>query len=284
MTTRKFKYAVTHPGRAHRDDFLSACIIIAVWGIDIFRREPTKDELKDQDVLVFDIGGEHDPDNGNFDHHQFDRGHAPASAFSLLDDWCNWGFFHESWFRLLNIIDSKGPRAAAAHLGIIPERLEETISPEAQALHRLFSRQDKVYKIAIGEQGALYETMRLIGTDMLAEPQAIQADIDELFEKGWKVAEYRDINILVLPENKFYHPTAVGSVLQEIPMVIAACIGKAERGDGYHLYRYDDHPRLDFTLLDGLADIDFTHKGGFLATTRDLNCEPMDFIPLAYVN
>ena len=34
--------------------------------------------------LVVDVGGEHDPERGNFDHHQFPRDHDPVCALSLV--------------------------------------------------------------------------------------------------------------------------------------------------------------------------------------------------------
>ena len=49
---------------------------------------------------------------------------------------------------------------------------------------------------------------------------------------------------------------------------IAVSISKDDRGDGWTLYRYDDDPRVDFSVLAGHPDIVFAHKGGFIAKTK----------------
>jgi hypothetical protein len=41
-----------------------------------------------------------------------------------------------------------------------------------------------------------------------------------------------------------------------------------DRGTGLMLYRYADHPRVDFSRLEGKEGIVFAHKGGFIAKTE----------------
>jgi hypothetical protein len=40
------------------------------------------------------------------------------------------------------------------------------------------------------------------------------------------------------------------------------------RSDGWRLYRYDGAP-VDFSLISNCPEIDFAHKSGFLAKTRE---------------
>jgi hypothetical protein len=40
-----------------------------------------------------------------------------------------------------------------------------------------------------------------------------------------------------------------------------------ERGNGWSLYRFNDDPRIDFSVLEGDSAISFAHKGGFIAKT-----------------
>ena len=49
-------------------------------------------------------------------------------------------------------------------------------------------------------------------------------------------------------------------------------VTRDKRGDGYGLYRYDDHPSIDFRRLSELEDIEFTHANGFYATTKEIEC------------
>ena len=75
---------LTHPGGSHKDEFLACCLLAARHGVPIVRREPEQTDLDDPNVLVVDVGGEHEPARGNFDHHQFPRDHAPICALSLV--------------------------------------------------------------------------------------------------------------------------------------------------------------------------------------------------------
>ncbi len=82
---RKFMKAIlTHPGSAHKDDFLACCLLIARHGLPVWRRDPLPQDLDDPEILVVDVGGEHDPARGNFDHHQFPSDHPPVCSLSLV--------------------------------------------------------------------------------------------------------------------------------------------------------------------------------------------------------
>ena len=79
------KAIITHGGPAHRDELLSVAIVMATEeGIEcVCRREPSKAELGDPEILVLDVGGQHSPAMNNFDHHQLGREGVPACALSL---------------------------------------------------------------------------------------------------------------------------------------------------------------------------------------------------------
>ena len=77
---------VTHPGAAHKDEFLACAFLITQYGVPIARREPTQSDLAKTDTIVVDVGGSHDPALLNFDHHQFPADH-PRSALFLSS--CN---------------------------------------------------------------------------------------------------------------------------------------------------------------------------------------------------
>ena len=69
---------VTHPGGAHKDEFLACSVLLAQTPSSILRREPTEEDLSDPQVLVVDVGGRLEPELGNFDHHQFPRDADPT--------------------------------------------------------------------------------------------------------------------------------------------------------------------------------------------------------------
>lgn len=68
-----FSAILTHPGSAHKDEFLACCVLLAETPVPISRREPTPADLADPGVAVIDVGHLHDPALNNFDHHQLPR-------------------------------------------------------------------------------------------------------------------------------------------------------------------------------------------------------------------
>lgn len=52
--------------------------------IPIVRREPEAGDLADCSIAVLDVGGRHEPELGNFDHHQFPKDHPPMCSLSLV--------------------------------------------------------------------------------------------------------------------------------------------------------------------------------------------------------
>ena len=50
--------------------------------------------------------------------------------------------------------------------------------------------------------------------------------------------------------------------------VVAAVVYPDRRGSGYGIGRYEDHPNLDFSLVEGEADVHFAHKSGFMCKTE----------------
>ena len=46
-----------------------------------------------------------------------------------------------------------------------------------------------------------------------------------------------------------------------------------DRGDGWTLYRFNDHPRVDFNLIKGNEGVVFVHKNGFIAKTKAMSQE-----------
>lgn len=90
---RNFNLVITHPGVFHADD-VCAVAWMQITGVEapVERRIPTPEELENPEVMVIDVGGQHDPVHHNYDHHQ--RGGAgerwdvgvPYAAFGLVYD------------------------------------------------------------------------------------------------------------------------------------------------------------------------------------------------------
>ena len=49
------KAILTHPGSAHKDDFLACCLLVARHGVPVWRRDPTDEDLADPRIVVVDV-------------------------------------------------------------------------------------------------------------------------------------------------------------------------------------------------------------------------------------
>src|SRR5688572_30387862 len=137
-----FHTLVTHPGGAHKDEFLACCVLLAVQPAPVLRREPTAADLADPAICVVDVGFLHEPAKNNFDHHQLPRDHPPTCSLSLVlqalelyDDARD--FF--PWLETAEWFDARGPFATADWLGVDRDLLPKLSSPIDGTLLRRFS-------------------------------------------------------------------------------------------------------------------------------------------------
>jgi hypothetical protein len=138
-----FSMILTHPGGAHKDEFLACCLLVAVSGAPVVRREPTAEDLADRSIAVVDVGGEHDAGRGNFDHHQFPKDHPPACALTLVLQYL--GVYEDArafrdWLEPAEWFDSRGPIETARWLGVERATLAKLNSPIDITLLRRFAQ------------------------------------------------------------------------------------------------------------------------------------------------
>lgn len=265
---------VTHPGGAHKDDLLAVCVLVAEHGCPVERREPTPEELADPLVAVIDVGASDDASLANFDHHQYPREHAPTCALSLVlqamglyDDakkLCDW-LEPAEWF------DSRGPNKTAQWLGVPRRAVSQLNSPIDMTLLRRFAASSH---LAPGE--TLYEFMRYVGEDLLSylrEAQARIRHVSALVER-WNVSTDSggDLGVVFLPRTEPAVEEPSGSLggyvrVHGLEAAVAALVYPDRRGGGYGIARYEDHPQLDFSRVEGEADVHFAHKSGFMCKT-----------------
>ena len=138
---------VTHPGGAHKDDLLAVCVLISSYGVPVVRRDPTDADLKDREVAVVDIGGVHDPELMNFDHHHFPREHPPTCALSLV--LAQMGLYEDArqlcdWLEPAEWFDSRGPTKTAEFLGVPRRAVSQLNSPIDITLLRRFAQKSEL--------------------------------------------------------------------------------------------------------------------------------------------
>jgi len=261
----KVRRIVTHGGLPHMDDIM-ACAIAYALGVPhdavIERRNPKPGELESMTVLVLDVGGVHDPEHLDFDHHQRSREEEPKCAFKLFSEWL--GVDEEfsmlfPWYATWNLLDVAGPNATAAALGTTWERLEGLVAnPLADFVIRRFADDPSFrQKIVLTLSNAIDLTRRL-----------------------WKSINEKVVALEVcgLPAGDFTAcATEEISRCSDIWIRLnrpALIISKDNRGEGLTILRCNDDPRLDFSRCAGKPYAAFCHPGGFLVKTWSRGDDP----------
>lgn len=266
----KLKHIITHPGQAHRDDFLSCCLIMTQ-DDTIYRRNPIKEEILDSQVMVIDIGGSDDMSLMNFDHHQYEKDSEPICSLTLIlkfmeleqicRDVCPW-FLQTEW------IDSKGPFFTSNQLGISPDTLLSLQSPIENQLLQLFSG-----KSEIAPKDPLHEIMFSIGASLREYLDKIKWRLQRL---SWLTPEFigsipvLDVTSIPVSENPVLGlELYCKKHLEDVPVVT---VTMDDRGDGFSIFRRNDSPLINFAKLEGHPEVIFAHKNGFVCkTTKGAN-------------
>lgn len=267
------KTIITHPGGAHKDDFLACSVLLSKHPVSIFRRDPTEQELEDPEVAVVDIGHQHDPELNNFDHHQLPRDHEPTCALSLVlqkfeiyedtKEFCSWLETTE-WF------DCRGPHDTAEWLGVDREAMAKLNSPLDVTMFQAFAKQKEHHS---GEP--VWEVMKMMGTDLVQYVTGLRGRINQVakIEEFWDLGQGEDmIKVAFVPRTEPEVEEASGGLAWRIKELgleeeVVAMVYPDSRGGGYGMRRYDDNLALDFSQLSEQPDVHFTHNRGFIAKT-----------------
>ncbi|MGB0596121.1 MAG: MYG1 family protein [Rubripirellula sp.] len=265
---------VTHPGGAHKDDFLACCLLAHLHGVPIQRREPTQEDLSNRAICVVDVGGSHDAELHNFDHHQFPRDAPPRCALSLV--LLDLGLYEDAlsfcaWLRPAEWLDTLGPNETAKKMGIPRSAFSDLNSPVDITLLNRFARTTD-----LTPDHAIYQVMCMVGEDIVNYLHALRVRLNFLKQhcQWWTIEPTgtdktpiralfleRDEAIATDPSFGLYAFIAEEKKEEQIH----ALVYPDRRGDGYGLTRYEDCQRLDFSRLENETDVRFAHKRGFVA-------------------
>lgn len=283
----KINSILTHPGGAHKDDFLACCLLLAIHPAPIVRRNPTPAELEDPYVCVVDIGGRHEPELMNFDHHQFPREHPPTCSVSLvlqaLDLYEDAQRFCE-WLEPTEWFDCRGPVKTANWLGVDREVLNKLNSPIDVTVLRRFA-----YAEFLGPGDIVWELMKMIGEDLMNYVKSLRERLNYLMQacEIWELGTQEKVVVLPKAENMPSEPSlGMGRFVEmkEISSEVIALVYPDRRGNGYALTRYNDCARLDFSRIETEGDVLFCHTQGFLAkTSATSNTRILELIKLASI-
>ena len=268
-----FTTLLTHPGSAHKDEFLACCVLLALHPVPIVRREPTASDLSDPQIAVVDVGHEHDPARNNFDHHQLPKDHAPTCSLSLVlqhlgiyadaRQFCDW-LEPAEWF------DCRGPISTAKFLGVDRNALPKLNSPIDITLLRRFALADRIELTA-----PLWAIMHMIGEDLLDYIRTLRTRLDFIAQHAqvWElVLGGEPAQILFLPRtDPLPDEPSMGLEryieAQNLAGKIVGTVAPDRRSTGYGLSRFQDNPRLDFTRIADAPGVHFAHARGFVAKT-----------------
>lgn len=287
----ELKKIITHPGGAHRDDFVAVCLLLGEHAaVTVERREPEPAELDDPAIAVVDVGGRYEPTLRNFDHHQFPREEAPRCAITLILDYL--GLLEEArrfcdWLETAELIDVRGPNVTAASFGLSRDQMAAFNSPiDVGMIHR-FGDQTTLEP---GEP--LHVVMSWIGADLAGYLSGMCARIELARAQGQRwVLDDRDgerFHAVFFPRSEPLPDEPSALLAQWVRAEgweddIAVLIYPDRRGTGYAVARYQDHPRFDFTRLEGRDGVRFTHPSGFVAKTSITSEEDLKALALAAV-
>lgn len=275
MSDSTYQILLTHPGSAHKDDLLACCLLLAQNPVPIERREPTPEDLANTRTAVIDVGDQHQPELGNFDHHQFPRDTPPTCALSLVlkhlrlyedaKTFCEW-LEPAEWF------DCRGPKHTANWLGVNRDIVGKLNSPIDVSLLRRFAAQ------TLHQPGEpVWEMMKIVGEDLVEYLTTTRLRIDfvNTHSQLWQLAEHAFLFLPRVDTDLDDPSSGIGHFIREqgIEEQVVASIYPDRRNTGYGLSRYNDHPAIDFTQIEEEPDVHFAHKSGFVAKTSATNPE-----------
>lgn len=271
------KAIVTHPGSAHKDDLLACCLLVARHQVPVWRRDPTPEDLADPGIAVVDVGGCHEPERGNFDHHQFPADHDPVCALSLVLQ--DLGLYEDArafceWLEPAEWFDTRGPFQTADWLGVDRSIMNRLNSPVDITLLRRFAQRSEW-----NPGDVIWEMMRMIGDDLLMYLRTLRERVDyvsrhaELLDVGGGGAVLR---VLYMPRTESMPDDPSSGMVRYVDTLgekVDGLIYPDRRGSGYGLSRHEDSPRFDFTRIAEERDVHFAHARGFVAKTSATELE-----------
>jgi len=254
---------VAHPGSAHKDDFLSVSVLLATLRqAEVFRREPTEEDLNDADTYVVDVGLELSPERHNFDHHQ-DR--SLPCAFHLVMQHLG---HHEAamlmfaWYPHMSMMDVRGPYRTAEHLGVDSSVLFASSSPIDGYIISTFASLE-----SLNAQNPLYDLMKSLGENMIALIGRKMERLERLKSEA-KVIEIKHLKAVAcdIDDSPKLAMELYLRLLDDENIVMS--ITPSNRGEGWELLRLGDNTIVDFRVIENNPEIRFVHGSGFLAKTN----------------
>ncbi len=249
----KEKLIITHPGSAHFDEVTAISLILAVNTSQQFRverRAPGTAELDDPGVWVVDVGDRLEPEKLNFDHHH--DAACPAS-FHLVA--AHLGLQETMsvlpWWDFKDRVDRIGPERASQEFKAGDDLVNK--NPVETWLTDYFAV----------ETEASLGALKSFGTHIIDHARTLKIQVDY-----WKNSTRLVISGIPAMMGNTRESAGLEEFRRLVPDPPDIVISMDRRGEGWRLFRYEGTP-VDFSRLSGLPEIEFAHKSGFMAKTRE---------------
>jgi hypothetical protein len=244
---------ITHGGSAHFDEVTAVSLILAAnkgTSYDIARREPSPAELEDPAVWVVDVGDRYQPEKRNFDHHQSldcPAGFVLVARYlGLLDT-----LSVLPWWRFKDSVDRIGPVKSSQEFRAGDDLVNR--NPVESWLVDCFSADPR----------DSLPLLKSFGASIIESARALKRQID--FWKNSRRLVIAGLPALIGETTESYGLEEFRRLEADPPDII---ISLDRRSPGWRLYRYDGTP-VDFSLIADYPEIEFAHKSGFMAKTRE---------------
>lgn len=255
---------ITHPGKAHYDEYLSVAVLIAHYDnntvnttktkMEVYRRNPTNDELDDADITIVDIGFRYNTDLGNVDHHQDDENVKGHCTLSLINEHLRLRLELLPRYKQVVLQDTKG----------VPGVIDNIKNGGDLATHPIGTYDLVQFEAYSGDEAIadeIVQRMRKIGKWILGEVKTVAIDIARL-KDDMHIDETRNgLKVLSFPnETNMRNSFALAN---DIKANIRICSGN--RNPGYTVYVYGNV--IDLNTLPAEM-FDFVHKNGFIGNVK----------------
>jgi len=248
------------------DELISVCIVLAMNDdIEYVERRPAKPEdIADPTVWVLDQGGVYDPENRNFDHHQFPAGTRKCTLSLIADHFDLKNDLDETvWFRVLVLDDTLGAIKTAGELDCSATLLKGLMNGPINEF--VLARFEQAKKL--DSENELVKLLSAIGTHIVTNIRNMKERLQLIREK----AEFDEVNglkVLFFMEDVPDPKLSIAAYLKETGKKTGVVVVANTRESGWSLGRVGDHPRVDFRRIKDASDVLFVHANGFVAKTR----------------
>ena len=272
---------ITHPGGAHKDEFLACAILLAEHDVPVFRQDPTEEDLLNPEIAVIDVGHRHEPDLHNFDHHQFARDAKPTCSLSLVLD--HYGIYADAlsfcpWLEVAEWFDCRGPKDTSEWLGVDREIVGKLNSPIDLTILQAFAKSAQHLP---GEP--IWELMKMIGEELLQYIRNLRTRIEEVARVAevWELHHSEDsFKVMFVPRNQNQIEEVSGAMgwhIKELGMEeeVVAMVYPDSRGEGYGMKRFNDCSEIDFSKIENDKKVRFVHARGFIAKVEPVEVDEL---------